>query len=449
MRTFALKFTWLCAFGILALAYGDDVVFEKPNSYIGSAGWGGGLEYWVDVAEVPLAGGSQAPLRFLFRSAGSDGVFGFGWSCPFLESRVVEEAGGLRFYLPGGGQIYLNRRAGGFRSQDGSAEGTPDEIRVKNCTFRFRDGALVKATGGTELQWEREGDVVLVKSDGKMAVRANLATGEMDGPWGRFMFQWDASRWRMEFSNGRKEAGLLEKGDATTRLRVGSRVFEWDSATGALLSDGDFRYERRVNDMGEELLQRVDAEGRTEWYTFDVPRGLATYKRQDGTRVQSWYHTSEGPLSMKVFQMDTFDPGWNLISSRRVEYSADGETVKDTVLPGKAEFPVPAKGPRFVSLDEAKALHGGAVFVDARSERAWRAGHIEGAIRIGREDFQECYDENRDRLAGAGTIVIYCTSRQCEDASLVASLLSAHGHEDVRIFEGGWAEWWKSNRYGG
>lgn len=450
VRALTFKLISLFAGGVFALAAGEDLVFDKPNSYIGSAGWGGALEYWVDVAEVPLAGSQQVPLRILFRSAGSEGLLGTRWSCPLLESRVVEEAGGLRFYLPGGGQIYLYRREGGFQSRDGTAEGTVDEIRVRDRIFRFRNGAIAEMTGGGGLQWEQEGERFILKSEGETVLLADRESGEMEGPWGRFVFRLDAGGWKMEFPDGRKEVGVIESDGGTTTLRIDtgsrSREFEWDAQSGALLSDGDFRYERRLNDMGEELLQRVDADGRTEWYTFDVPRGLATYKRQDGTRVQSWYHTVKGPLHMKVFRMDTFDPEWHLISSRGMEYSADGEVVEDTVAPGTARFPVPRKGPRFVSYAEARELHGRAIFVDARSERAWRAGHIEGAVRIGREDFERCYDEHRERLAGAGTIVIYCTSRQCEDASLVASQLVARGHKDVRIFEGGWAEWWKNRR---
>ena len=65
---------------------------------------------------------------------------------------------------------------------------------------------------------------------------------------------------------------------------------------------------------------------------------------------------------------------------------------------------------------------------------------------LGRSSFEADYPALENRLKAADTLAVYCTSRQCEDSSLVATRLSQSGYESVLVFEGGWAEWWKRHR---
>jgi hypothetical protein len=92
------------------------------------------------------------------------------------------------------------------------------------------------------------------------------------------------------------------------------------------LTDGDFRYEEHPTDAGEAALYRIDREGESEWYIFDLKEGRSTYKRQEGSRVVSQYHIQPGPTYMKPFQMDSLAGAGDgaLISFRRVSYQSDG-----------------------------------------------------------------------------------------------------------------------------
>jgi len=232
-----------------------------------------------------------------------------------------------------------------------------------------------------------------------------------------------------------------------TSLGTPAQEFRWNSATGALLSDSDFTYEVRRTDTGEDVLHRVDKDGRTEWYTFDVARGLATYKRQDGSRVQSWYHVEPGPRYMKCFRMDTLSTGQGLVSSRLLTYDAGGNVEEDRIEMGSATLGTTA-GVRYIATEEAENLHGqpGTLFLDARTTEAFEHGHIPGALHLGRASFETDFPRVESQLKPATTLVVYCTSRQCEDSSIVATRLSQLGFTHDLVFEGGWAEWWKRHR---
>lgn len=57
---------WLLFLTPIVLEARDD--FEHPNSFIGNAGWSGGLERWVEIADVPIGKGICLPLRLRFAS---------------------------------------------------------------------------------------------------------------------------------------------------------------------------------------------------------------------------------------------------------------------------------------------------------------------------------------------------------------------------------------------
>lgn len=458
-----LKFVYIkVAIVLLSLptanAGGPPSDFEAPNSMIGEAGWSGGLETWFEVAEVAAVDGERLRLvlRFVSDPRPEGGMFSSGWWCPLLEPRLSREAKGLRFFTLGGGQWYLFERPDGtFSSRSGAAVGKTSgegwEIRIRGWTYLFERERLIRvvAPGGGVFEWTwGEGGVRAITFDGREIVR--VENREVSGPWGRFSFGGSDRAWELTFPDGQVlkiEQRDFDTGETemTVRGRHGSRAYRWTTADGMLLSDGVFRYEKRRTDMGEEVLHRIDRDGRTEWYTFDVGRGLATYKRQDGTRVMSWYFTEDGPLYMKAFRMDTISPEFERISTRRVEYDATGKSVREWTEAGSGRFPA-AGDFRRIDLEEAKSLHGreGVVFIDARSAGAYERGHIPGAIRIGRKTYDEDYPQHQEKLRGAKTMVVYCTSRQCEDSGIVATRLIEGGHGAVLIFEGGWAEWWKS-----
>lgn len=447
--------------------------FEHPNSQIGNAGWSGGLELWIEVARIPAGGETVIPLRLRFTSdeprPGS--VFGAHWWCPILEcdGRMVSGyftsttfGGDKRYLLPCGAEEFWARDYSAIaREVDGVME-----IKEGKWFYRYKEGNIesVRLPDGTVWDWQYAGGVpsgIRVRDTGKPLLTLERSKGalKMSGPFGVFVFreepgsQVGVMNWALEFPDGRiMRIAMVPETAEITKLTISSagdseQVYRWKTSTGAILSDNDFKYEVRRTDAGEDILHRVDKNGRTEWYAADPTTGLATYKRQDGSRVQSWYHVAYGPTHMRAFRMDTFTKDMELVSSRLLTYDGSGKVEKDWVEPGKIGLPK-GSGVRFIGTQEAEELHrrGDTLFIDARKKDIFEAGHIPGAVHIGRLSFEADYPALESRLKAASALVVYCTSRQCEDSSLVATRLSQLGYESVLIFEGGWAEWWKAHR---
>lgn len=103
-----------------------------------------------------------------------------------------------------------------------------------------------------------------------------------------------------------------------------------------------------------------------------------------------------------------------------------------------------------LTLEDAKlyqeyaAGEQGVVFLDARSEKLYRAGHIPGS--------HLCHHYQQDRyipdllpmMREADIVVIYCAGGDCEDSiQLATDLVYTHGLplELMAIYEGGYDEW--------
>lgn len=70
-----------------------------------------------------------------------------------------------------------------------------------------------------------------------------------------------------------------------------------------------------------------------------------------------------------------------------------------------------------------------ALFVDARTDEAFERGRIEGAVKYS-------HDLPRDR-----PLVVYCSSRRCGKASLLAANLRRKGYSSVYVMPDGLAGW--------
>ncbi|MFZ4775614.1 MAG: rhodanese-like domain-containing protein [Terrimicrobiaceae bacterium] len=455
------------------------VDFEHPNTYIGNADWDGGLVLWVEVAQIPIGEGSFLPLRMRFTSKEKTTQFDSHWWCPLLESRaILPKSHYVEYSTLGGGGGYLVRK-NQFVSDNGKIRATVEanslELTSSGWIYRYRDGKIWEATTpqGTSLLWTygESGECTGIKTkDGKNVLEVARTKSE----WKIFIPSLNGAftlnqktdvagnclGWEMIFPDGRKkEIGMMNGADGVTQMTMSDgTTYRLSTESGALLSDSDFSYEMRPADIGRDLLNRVDAGGLTEWYSNDGDKGAATYKRQDGSRVVSWYDLRRGPSNMKPFRMDTISEGQRLVSSRFMTYDSKGELEKEwteeAALPedrkargerdGNSEM-TKSKRIRFIALDEATALHetSETLFIDARTAEAFTAGAIPGAINISRTNFENDYPAKENRIKSAKTLVVYCTSRNCEDSSIVATKLARLGSQNVLVFEGGWAEWWK------
>jgi len=97
----------------------------------------------------------------------------------------------------------------------------------------------------------------------------------------------------------------------------------------------------------------------------------------------------------------------------------------------------------FISLGEAESLFfsQGAVFVDARSEGVFELGHIQGAVSLPWDDFENRYTGVAENLPIDWTIITYCDGEGCSLSHELALALLGKGHKDVRILSNGWTLW--------
>lgn len=99
--------------------------------------------------------------------------------------------------------------------------------------------------------------------------------------------------------------------------------------------------------------------------------------------------------------------------------------------------------PRIIELDEAFAAHesGKAVFVDAREEAFFEAGHIPGAENLSKSASRKVFEKFRESFPKSQALIVYCAEFDCRDSEMVARILIAGGFENVAVFKGGWQEW--------
>lgn len=83
------------------------------------------------------------------------------------------------------------------------------------------------------------------------------------------------------------------------------------------------------------------------------------------------------------------------------------------------------------------------VFIDARDDAHYRAGHIRGAYQLDHYRLDQSIAEILGACAIAEHIVVYCNGGECEDSELAAGDLLAFGvpARKLSVYPGGIAEW--------
>ncbi|MBM3985771.1 MAG: rhodanese-like domain-containing protein, partial [Planctomycetes bacterium] len=109
-----------------------------------------------------------------------------------------------------------------------------------------------------------------------------------------------------------------------------------------------------------------------------------------------------------------------------------------------------ARGLAVLDLDATRAVFedpacaaGAYVFVDARGDDDYRAGHVPGAFQYDRFHPERHIDALLPACHAALKVVVYCLGGECEDSEFAALDLQNMGIDPQRIavFAGGWAEW--------
>jgi rhodanese-related sulfurtransferase len=83
------------------------------------------------------------------------------------------------------------------------------------------------------------------------------------------------------------------------------------------------------------------------------------------------------------------------------------------------------------------------VFVDARSDQAYQAGHVPGAWQLDRYRPENYLGTVLPACAAALKVIVYCNGRACDDSEFAAVMLRDAGipAENIFVYGGGISEW--------
>ncbi len=108
------------------------------------------------------------------------------------------------------------------------------------------------------------------------------------------------------------------------------------------------------------------------------------------------------------------------------------------------------KGFSALTFDEVRALHedpafaaGAYLFVDARDDEQFEAGHIPGAVQLDPYHIERYLDAVMAAVPGCLRIVVYCTGGKCEDSEFAATDLASLGvpTSQLAVYVGGIEDW--------
>jgi rhodanese-related sulfurtransferase len=95
-----------------------------------------------------------------------------------------------------------------------------------------------------------------------------------------------------------------------------------------------------------------------------------------------------------------------------------------------------------ITLAAAKDLFtsSNTVFIDARHEFDYQAGHIRGAVNLPLKMF-DAQSARLNNILKDKLLIIYCDGAECNSSIELAVKLTESGFTNVKVFFGGWQEW--------
>ncbi len=128
------------------------------------------------------------------------------------------------------------------------------------------------------------------------------------------------------------------------------------------------------------------------------------------------------------------------IDEKQNQQIQETEEQKKEVLEKETDV-VSFSEPIAINLTQAFTLFNkGVMFIDARDEADFLAGHITKSINIPFDDFEN-HKQKLEQLSKEKPMVIYCAGTECDLSHLLANLLFEKGYKKVYVFFGGWIEW--------
>ena len=117
----------------------------------------------------------------------------------------------------------------------------------------------------------------------------------------------------------------------------------------------------------------------------------------------------------------------------------------DGVITANSKTDVVVHDIEIKSVAEAKKLfdYGDVLFVDARHTDTFNEGFIKGAVPFSIYAYEELIDDFASKYTPEQKIVTYCSGRECDESHELATMLTAEGFLNVRVFIDGFPAWEK------
>ena len=308
------------------------VDLSPPSHQFESVSPEGCLLIWREIASVDFGKGLVLPLRIGFFS--KDGIvspyLGKNWTCPVLEAKaqlIREDM--MEVGLLCGKKLYLDRSQrdrNQFRSRDYQWNG-----ELKDGVFRvfredgwhllFKDGDIqeLRTDQGRVLSWIWQGKSVR-RIQEKTSDQTFQVVFDSSHALAQAMLV-NGKEYSFHFTRSSHELGPVHSlsrilspdgnGESYTQSTIGHQIRElvvavgtsvgtrytYDISTGHILTNGDWAYQVRRGERGEEAprILRTDKHGNSETYHFDPANSIATLEAADGTIAKRYLVTQPGP----------------------------------------------------------------------------------------------------------------------------------------------------------
>jgi rhodanese-related sulfurtransferase len=100
-----------------------------------------------------------------------------------------------------------------------------------------------------------------------------------------------------------------------------------------------------------------------------------------------------------------------------------------------------------VTVAQAKNWARAAIWIDARGQEEFAAGHIPGAMLLNTEEWDRLLPEVLNSWSPDRKLIVYCSKRTCGASREIARRLHDEaGLENVFVLDGGWEAWQESDK---
>jgi len=108
----------------------------------------------------------------------------------------------------------------------------------------------------------------------------------------------------------------------------------------------------------------------------------------------------------------------------------------------KVSWQSPVAPSDMVTVAQARAWGGNAIWVDARPEEEFEKQHVPGAILLNEDRWNEMLPRMLATWSPEKRVVVYCSSESCGASREVARRLREEARlQNVFVLEGGWEAW--------